>query len=182
MNISNVADILIAAAVVCWIIYRQFTWQLANAGKLWRMPVIVGIIGVIMLTQTKSLTSVRPLDLVILAGELVISIALGAVMGSLARFRSRPQSANDVRDRRGVSVRQHDPSITVVESRTGVLGAALWIVLIAVRVGIELAVAHYYPSALLASTGTILLVVAANRAARAFVVLNRLDRQRLVAA
>jgi hypothetical protein len=135
-----------------------------------------------MLSQTKSLTSVRPLDLVILAGELVISIVLGAVMGSLARFRSRPQTANDVRGRRGEPMQQHDPSVTVVESRTGALGAALWIVLIALRVGIEFAVAHYYPSALLASTGTILLVVAANRAARAFVVLNRMERKPLVAA
>ncbi|MDQ1561125.1 MAG: hypothetical protein QOE85_466 [Actinomycetota bacterium] len=181
MNISNVADILIAAALVCWIIYRQFTWQLTNASKLWRMPLVVGIIGVIMLSQTKSLTSVRPLDLVILAGELVISIVLGAVMGSLARFRSRPQTANDVRGRRGEPT-QHDPSVIVVESRTGALGASLWIVLIALRVGIELAVAHYYPSALLASTGTVLLVVAANRAARAFVVLNRMERKPLVAA
>jgi hypothetical protein len=181
MTTSNIADILIAAAVVCWIIYRQFTWQLVSASRLWRMPAVVAIIGVIMISQTKSLTLVRPLDLLILAGELVISIALGAVMGSLARFRSRPQTASDVQNRRGVPT-QHDPSVTVVESRTGALGAALWIVLIAIRVGIELAVAHYDPSALLASTGTILLVVAANRAARAFVVLNRMERTSLVAA
>ncbi len=39
-----------------------------------------------------------------------------------------------------------------------------------------------YPSALLASTGTILIVVAANRFARAFVVQTRMERQGLLAA
>jgi hypothetical protein len=75
-----------------------------------------------------------------------------------------------------------DPSVTVTESRTGGLGAALWVILIAARIGIELLTAHYFPSALLASTGTILLVVAANRAARALVVAIRMERRGLVTA
>ena len=122
-----------------------------------------------MLAQTKSLTDVKPIDLLILAGELVLALGVGAVMGTLAKFRTRAQRASDIRQRSGAPV-DFDPAVTVTESRTGGLGAALWIVLIAVRVGIELLTAHYFPSALLASTGTILLVIAANRAARALVV------------
>jgi hypothetical protein len=181
MNISTVTDIIIALVVLCWIIYRQFTWQLVSPSRLWRMPVIIAIIGVIMLAQTKSLTAVKPVDLLILAGELVLALGLGAIMGTLARFRTRGQRASDTRQRSGVPV-DFDPSVTVTESRTGALGAALWIVLIVVRVGIELLTAHYFPSALLASTGTILLVIAANRAARALVVTLRMERRGLVTA
>jgi hypothetical protein len=181
MNITTVADILIALAVVCWIIYRQFTWQLASPSRLWRMPAIIAIVGVVMLAQTPSLTAVKPVDLLILVGELVLALGLGAVMGTLAWFRTRPQRESDVRQRGGVSG-VFDPSISVTETRTGALGAALWIVLIAVRVGIALLTAHYFPSALLASTGTILLIVAANRAARALVITMRMERRGLVAA
>jgi hypothetical protein len=181
MNISTVADILIALAVLCWIIYRQFTWQLATPSRLWRMPAVIAIVGVVMLAQTKSVANVKPVDLLILAGELVIALGLGAIMGTLARFRTRAQRASDVRQRSGVPV-DFDPDVTVTETRTGGLGAALWVVLIAVRVGIELLTAHYFPSALLASTGTILLVVAANRAARALVVSVRMERRGLVTA
>jgi hypothetical protein len=181
MNISSVVDILIALAVVCWIIYRQFTWQLVSPRSLWRMPVIVAIVGIVMLSQARGLTDVHPVDLAILVGELALSAGLGAVMGTLAKFRTRGQRASDVRQRSGVPV-EFDHSRTVTESRTGALGAALWVVLIAVRVGIELLTAHYFPSALLASTGTILLVVASNRAARALVVSVRMERRGLVTA
>jgi hypothetical protein len=181
MNITTVADILIALAVVCWIIYRQFTWQLASPSRLWRMPAIIAIVGVVMLAQTPSLSVVKPVDLLILGGELVISLGLGAIMGTLARFRTRPQQASDVRQRGGAGI-AFDPAIRVTETRTGALGAALWIVLIALRVGIELLATHYFPSALLASTATILLIVAANRAARALVVTMRMERRAVVAA
>jgi hypothetical protein len=181
MNISTVTDILVAIAVLGWIIYRQFTWQLATPSRLWRMPAIIAIAGVVMLAQTKSLTNIKPVDLLILAGELVLTIGLGVIMGSLAKFRTRAQRATDVKQRSGVAV-DFDPSITVTETRTGALGAALWIVLIAVRVGIELLTAHYFPSALLSATGTILLVVAANRAARALVITLRMERRGLVTA
>jgi hypothetical protein len=181
MNISTITDILIAVAVLCWIIYRQFTWQLVSPSRLWRMPIIIAIVGLAMLSQTKSITDVKPVDLLILAGELALSLGLGTVMGTLAKFRTRPQRASDIRQRSGVPV-DFDPSVTVTESRTGGLGAALWLVLIAVRVGIELLTAHYFPSALLASTGTILLVIAANRAARALVVSTRMERRGLVTA
>jgi hypothetical protein len=181
MNISTVIDIIVALAVLCWIIYRQFTWQLVSPSRLWRMPAVIAIIGVIMLAQTKSLTVVKPIDLLILVGELVLALGLGAVMGTLAKFRTRGQRASDIRQRSGVPV-DFDPSVTVTESRTGGLGAALWVILIAVRIGIELLTAHYFPSALLASTGTILLVIAANRAARALVVTLRMEHRGLVTA
>jgi hypothetical protein len=181
MNSSTLVNILIAIAVLAWIIYRQFTWQLATPSRLWRMPAIIAIVGVVMLAQANALTDIKPVDLLVFAGELVLTLGIGAAMGTLATFRTRAQRATDVRQRSGIPV-DFDPSVTVTETRTGALGAALWVVLIAVRVGIELLTAHYFPSALLSATGTILLVVAANRAARALVVTVRMERRGLVAA
>jgi len=179
MNVSTTADILIAIVILGWVIYRQFTWQVVNRTRLWRMPVILTIVGIAMLAQTKSLTAVSPVDLGIFAIEFLIAVGLGAAMGSLARFRTRAQLPGDVDTRRGDI---HDPTATVIESRTGGLGVALWIVLILIRVAIEIAVTHYLSSAFLAATGTIVLVIAVNRAARAFVVGARMERNALVTA
>jgi hypothetical protein len=181
MTVQNIADIVIALAVVGWVIYRQLTWQAVRIGRLWRTPLIFAVVGVVMLAQTNSLKAVTPVDLSILVGELLISLALGAAMGRMAAFRTRPQRASDVTSRHGV-VGSFNPSATVTETRTGGLGAALWVVLIAIRIGIELVVSHYFNSPLLESTGTILFVLAANRVARAFVVANRMERKGLVNA
>jgi hypothetical protein len=174
MNFSNALDILIVIALLCLVLYRQFTWQLVTPSRVWRMPVILAAIGVVMIAQIKNLDRSSPLDFAIIAGEIVISLGLGTVMGFMARFRTRPQRASDVSGKNDSG--HFDPNVAVIESRTGVAGAVLWVVLIALRVGIEILVTHYFPSALLASTGTILLVVAANRAARAFVMMQRLER------
>jgi hypothetical protein len=181
MNFSNLTDIVIGLVVVGYVIYKQFTWQLVSRSNLWRMPVILLIVGVVMLDGQKALKNVTPVDLAILGGEVVLSLALGAAMGSLAQFRTRGQRESDVRNRSGQPT-SYDPSITVVESRTGAVGVALWIVLIVVRIGIELIVAHFYPASLVAATGTILIVIAANRAARAFVVFTRMERRALIPA
>jgi hypothetical protein len=178
---SNITDILIALALVAWVMYRQFTWQLVTPSRLWRTPAIVAIVGVVMLAQTKSLNSVQPIDFLILAGEIVVSLGLGAAMGMMARFRKRPQQASDVNTRRNPGA-TFDPQVMVTESRTGALGAALWLVLIVIRVGIELGVSHYLHSAFLASTGTVLLVLAANRVARAFIITRRMEQKSVVAA
>lgn len=179
VTVANVADILIAIAVLGWVIYRQLTWQVVRISRLWRMPVILGIVGVIMLAQTKSLSAIQPIDIAILIGELALALGVGAAMGRLATFRTRAQRPSDVDTRNGQT---HNPMATVIESRTGGWGAALWLILIVVRVGVELLVAHYLNSPLLTSTGTILLVLAANRVARAFVVGTRMERKGLVAA
>lgn len=173
MDISGIANILIVIALVGWVIYRQFTWQLVNPSRLWRMPIIIAIIGVAMLANMKSLTHVQPVAVAILVGEIALSLGIGALMGSLATFRTRPQRESDVKTRRGETF---SPARSVIDSRTGALGASLWVVMIALRIGIGFAVAQFSPSALLASTGTILLVVAANRFARAFMVQNRIER------
>ena len=62
-----------------------------------------------------------------------------------------------------------------LQSRTGWAGAVLWVVLIAARVGLDVLGGHL-GAHLLTATGTILLVLALNRAARALVIDQRIPR------
>jgi len=183
MNVQNLIYGILALAVVGWIIYRQLTWQAVTPSRMWRMPIILAVIGIFELSQVKGATSVSGTDLGILGGELVLALGVGAAMGALAHFRTRPQRESDVASGRpdGQS-EKWDPTRTIVESRTGGWGAALWIVMIAVRVGIEFGARSLDNSALVASTGVILLVIAANRIARIAIISYRMDRKQLVAA
>jgi hypothetical protein len=84
-------------------------------------------------------------------------------MGRIARFRTSPA----------------DPRLT--ESRTGWIGVAIWLGLIVIRVGLDVA-GHRLGSDIAVSTGSILLVLALNRVASALVVSARLPRRSLAAA
>lgn len=180
LSVQNLSYAVVALGVVVWVIYRQMTWQLATPSRMWRMPIILAVIGIIELSQIKGVTSVSGTDLAILGGELVLALGVGAAMGSLARFRTRPQRASDVASRRGDGTPgSWSPENTVVESRTGGLGAALWIVLIAVRIGIEIGARQLDNSALVSSIGMVMLVIAANRIARVLVITYRMDHRAL---
>jgi len=172
MTTQTLLDIVIGVALLCWIGYRQLTWTAVAPERMWRMPAILAIIGVITLFQSGTGDTISAGDLGILAIETVVSIGLGAVMGLMAHFRPiREQTlaafhAND----RGRSL-----TVPTIETRTGWIGLALWLVLIAARIGGEV-YAHATHSTLLMSTGVILLTVALNRAARIVVITQRAAR------
>ena len=183
MNVQELLYGIVGVAVLAWIIYRQLTWRLVLPSRMWRMPVILAIIGVFMLSQIKGVTSVSGTDVAILAGELVLAIGVGAAMGALAQFRTRPQRESDVRSGRpDGQTANWSPSNTVIESKTGGWGAALWIVMIAVRIGIEFGAREIDNSALISAVGIIYIVIAVNRIARVLVIMYRLDRKHLVPA
>jgi len=162
MSVQLVVNILIGIALVVFLGYRQTTWQYLDPTRIWRTPLVMAIVGVVVLAQTKA--AVTTTDVVFLGIEALITIGVGLTMGSITRFRTVGTP-----DRKG----------RTIQSRTGWLGAALWIVLIAVRIGLDVLGGHL-GAHLLTSTGTILLVLALNRAARALVIDQRIpsgDRQ-----
>jgi hypothetical protein len=108
-------------------------------------------------------TSIRVIDGVILGLSAVFALVSGALMGRLARFRPAPA----------------DPRRT--ESRTGWAGVGIWVVLVALRVGLDVA-GHRMGSDVAVSTGSILLVLALNRVASALVVSARQRRPFAAAA
>lgn len=156
MSVQLIANVVIGLALVGFLAYRQMTWQSVDPARIWRLPVILGIVGVVLMANEK--TTVTSTDVVFLGIEVLLSVAIGLTMGAITTFRSMPTP-----DQRG----------RTLQTRTGWLGGVLWIVLIAVRIGLDVAGAHL-GAHLLTSTGTILLMVAVNRAARALVVDQRI--------
>ena len=148
MTTQTLLDIVLGVALLCWIGYRQLTWTAVAPERMWRMPAVLAIIGVVTLFQSGAGDRISAGDLGILAIETVISLGLGAVMGLMAHFRPiREQTlaafhAND----RGRSL-----TVPTIETRTGWIGLALWLVLIAARIGGEV-YAHATHSTLLMST------------------------------
>jgi hypothetical protein len=175
MNTTTLLNIVVGLALVAWISYRQLTWTPVIPERMWRMPALLAVVGVVVLLQGK-ITQITGTDVAILAIETVISLGLGAAMGLLAHFRPMPEDAlQKWSAANAASRRPHTGAAPILETRNGWFGMALWLVLIAIRVGGEV-YAHANGSALLASTGVILLTVALNRGMRILVITQRAQR------
>ncbi|PZF62221.1 hypothetical protein DEI92_01595 [Curtobacterium sp. MCBD17_034] len=166
MTLQAIGNIALGLALVAFLMYRQTTWRRVDPTRVWRMPVVLAGVGVLSLTHS-GVARVGTVDVALLVVELVLSAAVGAVMGTMTRFRTVDA------DRPG------RPSS--LEARSGWTGAALWLVLVLVRVGIDV-LGSQLGAVLLTSTGVVLLGIAANRAARAFVIDRRIPRGPLVRA
>lgn len=151
MSVQLIANIVIGLALVGFLAYRQATWRYLDPARVWRGPLVLAVIGVVMLANTK--TAVTTTDIVFLGIEALISVGVGLAMGSMTRFRTAATP---------------DDKGRTLQARTGWYGAGLWFVLIAVRVGLDVLGVHM-GAHLLSSTGAILLMLAINRAARALV-------------
>ncbi|HEY0260656.1 MAG TPA: hypothetical protein VGC18_12490 [Lacisediminihabitans sp.] len=171
MTLQTVANVLLLLVLVGWIASRQLRWQPVVVSRMWRLPIALGIVGLITLSG-QSASAMSSLDVAVLVIELVVALGLGALMGSIARFRRLPE---------GRPVKGNGADAPEFESRTGWLGAVLWVLLIAVRLGIEVW-ATQAGSAIAASTGVILIVIAANRIARTAVFAARIAALESVAA
>ncbi len=158
MSVQLVVNVLLGLALVGFLATRQATWQYLDPTRIWRTPLVLGVVGVVVLANSG--VTVTTTDVVFLALEALVTIGVGLTMGSITRFRTVPTP-----DRKG----------RTLQSRTGWTGAALWVVLIAVCIGLDV-LGGYLGAHLLTSTGTILLVLALNRAARAVVVDQRIPR------
>jgi len=162
MNLPLLGDILLGILLLGLVGYRQTTWRPVNIAQMWRMPLVFALVGAVMTVQTSQALS--GLDLAFLVVELVVSLGVGAWMGAIARFRPLPGPR--VVGRGGIAL---------YESRTGWIGLALWLLVIAARVGLDMLAMRLGAHAA-ATTGVILLMVAANRAARVGVFSARLGR------
>ncbi len=165
-------------AVVGWICYRQAQWRAVVVPDMWRTAGLFAVIGVVQIAAVRGTAAISTFDLAVLAIEIVIALGVGALMGAIALFRpvTEPALAAWSVKRRG-----RDGTAPVVESRTGWWGIALWLVFIAVRIGMDVW-AGAAGSQLATTVGAILIVVAANRAARTVVFMSRIERMRTAVA
>jgi hypothetical protein len=172
MTVQTLTNAILILLLICWIGYRQLTWRPVAISKMWRFPAIMAVVGLVTIGQQVKPSSLTPVDLAIVAGEIVLSLGVGAWMGAIARFRRLETPVQVGRDARDVAI---------YESRTGVLGMLLWVVTIGIRIGVDV-FASAAGAHLVTATGVILLVFAANRAARTAVFAARLDRHAALAA
>ncbi|MGW4249241.1 hypothetical protein [Nocardia sp. NPDC004722] len=161
MNLQNaVVEGLVAVLVIGWIMYRQTRWQVLDQSKLWRGPIVLGVVGVLQMKSVLANGAPSVLAVTLLALSAVLALAVGLVMGQLSQVRSGAAG---------------------LEARTGWTGSLLWLVLLAVRIGVDV-VARANGAAVVTSVGAILLVVAVNRAGRAVVLARRAEQAHLLAA
>jgi len=173
MTIETIANILITAAVIVWFAARQLQWAPLVLGRIWRLPAILAVVGVVMVGKSTA-GPISTLDISVLVLEIVVSLGLGAGMGAVTGFRAMSPEA--VALSAVSAARSGKPAnAATLETRTGWVGLALLAALVAVRFGIGFWAAQA-GSTIAESTGIILVMFAANRAARAAVVVARLQR------
>ena len=161
MTTSTLTDLVLGVALLFYIAARQLRWRALDPGRMLKLPLILGIAGIVVMGRQT--TTVKPVDIVILALSALLAVVSGAMMGAITRFR---RSAADPR---------------VTESRTGWLGVAIFFGLVVIRVGLDVA-GHRMGSDLAVSTGVILLVLGVNRLTAALVVSARQHRRPLAMA
>lgn len=154
MTIQLLTNVVIGVALVGFLAFRQLRWSGIDRSSIWRLPIVLGIIGVINIGSMSKGTVVGPTDITFIGIELAIAVVIGLMMGRLTTFRTaaRPDSKG-----------------RTIEGRAGVGGAVLWVVLIGVRVGLDV-LGGVMGAHLLTATGVILLTVAVSRAASALVI------------
>ncbi|MCU1414512.1 MAG: hypothetical protein JWN80_1852 [Microbacteriaceae bacterium] len=161
MNLQTIANAAIILLLVGFIAFRQLQWRPVIVARMWRFPIIMGVIGLFLIsTQTKGQT-LTAFDIGVILIELVIAVGVGALMGRIAQFKKLDTG--------------NAPQAAEFASRTGWVGMVLWIVMIGIRVGIDIW-ATQAGSKLAASTGIILIVLAVNRLSRTAVFAARVAK------
>ena len=140
------AEVVIILGLIAALAVRQAHWQYTDKRRLWGVPIILAVFGVIYLPLT--VHGLVPADALLAGVELLASILVGLGIGALITVRVAAEP-----DRRGRRV----------QIRAGWKGGALWIVLIGFRFAL-LPVANALNAELVTSTGVILILVAVARA------------------
>ena len=174
MNLSIVSNVLLILVAVGVIAVRQMTWRPVLGARDWSFPAVAAILGVALLLQSLNGHGLGVIDVVAFVVEMVIALVVGAAMGAIAHIRRIARPAGAAQVTAGLSARTAAVAAAEFETRTSPWGLALWVVLIGVRVGLTFAF-ESFGSHLGISGGLILLVLAANRAARILVLHHRVE-------
>ena len=177
MNLSMLSNVLLILLAVGVIAVRQMTWRPVLGGRDWTFPALAAVIGAILLLQSLDGRALGLIDVVAFVVEMVIALAVGVGMGAIAHIRPIARQAGYAPVTAGMSAKAAAQASAEFETRTGPWGLGLWVVLLAVRVGLTFGF-ESLGSHIGISTGLILLVLAANRTARILVLHNRVDALR----
>ena len=95
MTVQTLGNALLILLLIGWVGYRQLTWRPVVIAKMWRMPGILAVVGAVLLVQQVKPATITPLDLAVVAGEIVLSLAIGAWIGGIAHFREHLRARGD---------------------------------------------------------------------------------------
>ncbi|TPW76966.1 hypothetical protein [Schumannella sp. 10F1B-5-1] len=148
-----------ALLYVVYTIVQELRWRPVETAIEWRVPGVIGLIGVVSLTNT-GLLPPTGVDLGLLAIAVVAALGSGAAAGTLTRLRPLSDATRaKLEARRARGGRWARAGIPELEGRTGWIGAALWVVTLAARYGTEL-LGEHLDAAIAETTGLALVVVA----------------------
>jgi hypothetical protein len=169
----NLVSIVLVLAALVWVSIRQTTWSPVSPDRMFRGPLILGLIGALMVVSGGQAAAFDATDIALLVLELVVGAAIGAVIGLVAHLR--PLTEEGRRAWQARSARRPDAVEPRVEARNGWLGLTIWLALIAARIGFtvwETSIGGHLAQA----GGLLLLLLAVNRAVRSAVILWRAPR------
>lgn len=157
MSPSTLLPILFGVAALIFISVRQMSWQLVKLDKLFKMPALLTVAGVVVIAitlHTYTSAGVGRLDLVILGAEVGAAVFGGWLMGRLTQIEFRGQAA-----------------------RSGLTGGglAVWFGFIALRIGLAL-IGGFLGVELAALPALILFMIAVVKGIQALTIKERLDR------
>lgn len=170
---QNLVSIVLVLAALVWLSIRQTTWSPVSPDRLFRGPLILGIVGAVMIVSNGQAAAFDATDIALLVLELVVGAAVGAVIGLVAHLR--PLSDAGRRAWEAKSARRPGAVEPRFEARNGWLGLTLWLALIAARIAFgiwESSTGGHLAQA----GGVILILLAANRVVRSAVILWRAPR------
>ncbi|MFI5777875.1 hypothetical protein [Nocardia sp. NPDC051570] len=161
MSLQNaVLEGALVVVVLGWIVYRQSQWRLVDSARMWRGPIVLAVIGLVQMRTAFSGGSIGAVAVALLVLSAVLSLAVGVAMGWLSQ------------------IRRTDGQLW---ARTGLIGSALWFVLLAVRIGVDVW-AHLLGATIVTAIGVILIMLALNRTGRTLMLMRRAEQFRPVGA
>lgn len=178
MNTSTLTGFALLVVLIAWICLRQFLWSPVRPQRNMKIGMVLGIIAVANLWHSP--IPVKGGDVGILAIELVAGAACGLWQAKLAEVR--PISDKTVARLEARARRKEEPiaDLPEQESRAGVQGLVIWLLLLGLRVGLGIfSSAHGYD--LMSSMWPTYLVIAANRIVNGAVFARRTVDNRVTA-
>lgn len=150
----SVANVLIALALVAFIVYRQLRTRRVSEAQPYRLVLILGVIGLIETWQFRQQHVVSGEAWALLAASLVVGAGFGALRG---------RTTHVWRDG-GVLYR-----------RGNALTLALWLVGLALHLGVDVAIKHVDASAAGLGSISVLVYLAVTLGVQQMLVLQRAE-------
>ncbi len=152
------AEAVIILGLLVMLVRQQVKGQYMDRRRLWGTPIILAVVGAIYIPLT--VNGFVAADALLATLDVIVAVGVGLGLGAL----TTTHVANSP-DRRG----------RLILIRSGWKGGALWIVFIAVRLGLQ-PLASAVNAHFINSVGVILILIAVARATMAVVVAPRLAR------